>query len=222
MFDSASPEMRLHLQHVVNAMVNESGGAIPREHLTQVVDDAYQEIAEHARIETFIPILTLRHARLLLDTEAYATGRKPKDFIGVLIICKRNRGRSQVAAALFRFYAPGLVTVQSAGLDPALQPRDAVVSYLRERGVELTDYPKKVRPRYIDLADHIIFLGNSSEIDLPADKDVEYWEIGHYGESATFDHIAATTREIDQHVRATISRILPDHQMPPSIFESRV
>jgi arsenate reductase len=213
------PIMRGHLDHVVNSLVNESRGTVDREQIRGIVDEAYQEVSEGARIEQFIPILTMRQARLIMDARQYGEGRKPKDFTVTLLVCGTNAGRSQVAASLLRFYAPGHMEVVSAGQNPAEEVNPNVVAYMREHGVELTDYPKRLRPEFVELADHIIFVG-SNDTQVPADKDTERWPIQHMT-GLDRDEMRVAIREIDDRVRGFIARVLPDVDMPPSIFRRR-
>lgn len=212
--------MEGHLNHIVNALVNETRGTVDRDELRGLVDEAYEEVAEHARIETFLPILTMRQARTLLEARQMDRGERPKDATAILLVCGHNSGRSQVAAALIRFYAAGHAQVVSAGQDPDDDVKDDVVAYMREHGVELTDYPKRLRPEYIRLADHIILVGsNEAEIDDPT-KDVERWSIPHTS-GLDWEQLGGVIHEIDAKVRAFVARALPDVDMPPSIFEQR-
>ena len=213
------PIMRGHLDHVVNSLVNESRGSVDRQQIRGIVDEAYQEVSEGARIEQFIPILTMRQARLIMGAREYREGRKPKDFTATLLVCGTNAGRSQVAASLLRFYAPGHMEVVSAGQNPAEEVNPAVVAYMREHGVELTDYPKRLRPEFIDMADHIIFVG-SNDAQVPGDKDTERWPIPHMT-GLDRDEMRDAIQGIDDRVRAFIGRVLPDVEMPPSIFHRR-
>lgn len=213
------PIMRSHLEHVVNSLVNETRGSVGRDEIRAVVYEAYEEVAEGAKIDQFLPILTFRQAKLLLDSREYASGHRTKDFTSVLLICGTNAGRSQVAAALLRFYAPGQLVVVSAGQNPGEETLPAVVSYMREKGVELTDYPKKLRPEYVQLADYIIFVG-SNDARVPPDKDTERWPIPHMtglSRVAMRDGI----QEVDGKVRAFVRRVRPDLQLPPSVFDRR-
>lgn len=213
------PIMRGHLEHVVNSLVNETRGSIERDRIREVVYEAYDEISATAKFEQFVPILSMRQARLLLQARLAASGEKPKDYTGVLLVCGTNAGRSQVSAALLRFYAPGRLEVVSAGQDPAEDVNPEVVAYMREHGVELTDYPKRLRPEYIALADHIIFVG-SNDAEVPADKDVERWPIPHMT-GLDRDEMHQAIHGIDTRARAFIARVLPQVQMPPSIFDVR-
>jgi arsenate reductase len=212
------PIMRGHLDHVVNALVNESRGAVEREQISSVVDEAYEEVSEGARIEQFIPILTMRQARLLLTARQRLSEESGTD-TDVLLVCGTNAGRSQVAASLLRFYAPGYLDVVSAGQNPAEQTLPEVVAYMREHGVELTDYPKRLRPEFVELADHIVFVG-SNDTEVPPDKDTERWPIQHMT-GLDRDEMRQAIGEIDDRVRAFIRRVLPDVELPPSIFRRR-
>ena len=216
---TSDPQMRLHLTHVVNALVNETGGTIDRGVLAEVVDEAYDELAESARLTQFLPVLTLRQARLLIHARGYERVGRPDDSASGLIVCGRNAGRSQAAAALLRFYAVGHIEVVTAGEHPADEVNQALVTYLRDHGVELTDYPKRVRPEFIRLADHIVLLG-PQEVEVPSDKPVEVWDVPNL---SGLDPQAARTlvHRIDDLVRNLVARLLPALEMPPSIFVVR-
>jgi arsenate reductase len=216
---ATDPVMRGHLNHVVNALVNESKGAVEREQIRAMVDEAYDEVSEGARIEQFIPILTMRQARLLLHARRRLTDGKDADHTDVLLVCGTNAGRSQVAASLLRFYAPGHLDVLSAGQNPAEETNPEVVAYMREHGVELTDYPKRLRPEYVDLADYVVFVG-SNDTQVPPDKDTERWPIQHMT-GLNREEMRQAIGEIDDRVRAFVARVLPEVKMPPSIFEQR-
>lgn len=211
--------MRGHLEHVVNALVNETRGSVDRDRIREVVYDAYDEISANAKFEQFLPILTMRQARLILHAKLMTTGEQPKDATTVLLVCGTNAGRSQVSAALLRFYAPGLLDVVSAGQDPAEDVNADVVAYMHDHGVELTDYPKRLRPEFIDVADYIIFVG-SNDAQVPADKDTERWPIPHMS-GLDREQMHDAIHGIDTRVRAFLGRILPDLELPPSIFDVR-
>lgn len=215
----SDPIMRAHLEHVVNSLVNETRGSVDRERIRDLVYESYDEIAPSAKFERFLPILAMRQARLLLQVRRIASGEVPKGAVAVLLVCGTNAGRSQVAASLLRFYAPGRLDVVSAGQDPAEDVNPDVVDYMRERGVELTDYPKRLRPEFIDVADHVIFVG-SNDAPVPAGKDVERWSIPHMT-GLERDEMREAIHGIDARVRDFITRVLPGVEMPPSIFDAR-
>ena len=78
----------------------------------------------------------------------------------VLFVCIQNAGRSQMAQAFWKRYAPDDVRAESAGQEPAEAPWPEVVEAMREVGIDIS----KERPKKLDLemqlhADWAITLG---------------------------------------------------------------
>ena len=211
--------MQAHLTHVVNALVNETRGAVDRDEIRTIVEEAYEEIASHAKFDKFIPILTMRQAKVILQARMKAAAEARAAHPVVLLVCGTNAGRSQMAAALMRFYAAGHLEVVSAGNTPGGDVVADAVSYMREHGVELTDYPKLLRPEFIEAADHVVFIG-SNTADVPPGKDLEQWAVPHMSGLSTAE-LHDAIHLIDERVRAFLRRVLPDLELPPSIFDAR-
>jgi arsenate reductase len=63
----------------------------------------------------------------------------------VLFVCTQNAGRSQMAQALFKRYAPVDVRAESAGAEPAERIHPVVVEAMEEIGIDLTNQrPKRL------------------------------------------------------------------------------
>ena len=78
----------------------------------------------------------------------------------ILFVCTHNAGRSQMAQAFWKRYAPDDVRAESAGQKPAEAPWPEVVEAMREVGIDIS----KERPKKLDLemqlhADWAITLG---------------------------------------------------------------
>ncbi|MCB0917973.1 MAG: hypothetical protein KDC39_05325 [Actinobacteria bacterium] len=212
------PVTQRSLEYVVDGLVNDTHGRIDRDEIAKVVDEAYEEIAAQASLISYIPILTQRHAREMIEARHLDTVDPPSDFTRVLVCGPTNSGRTQCAAALMRFYAPGHVKVVSAGDVAAGEIKPVVNRYLRERGVQLTDYPKQIRPEFLNAADHVVVLGGGAdELNIPAGKDVEVWD-GSRLADLNDDDSRAAIRDIDLKVRAFLERVLPGVELPPTVF----
>lgn len=164
------PQVEMQLRSVVDGLVNHTQGALSREDLTALVDEIYDEMAATATVQTFLPVLVGRAA---LDRATDRVGQAKKQLRKqpeVLIVCQENAGRSQAAAALFRYYAPGLVFVESAGLTPADSVLPAVIEGLAAHGVHLIDEAKALQPEMLQRASHIVVIGN-------ADLDGTRWDL---------------------------------------------
>lgn len=214
-------EMRAHLNSVVDDLVNATDGAIPRDELAPRVDAAFETLAANATIARFLPILAERYVQTQLRAEHLDSGKLLKDKPEVLIVCERNRGRSQAAAALFRFYAPGEFHVESAGCHPGKAPSSRVLGYLREHGVQLTDFSKPFTDKMVRVADHLVVIGElSKELpDVPG-QERTYWAIPD-PEEADRAEIAEIMGEVDRSVRESLAKWLPDLSLHKSVVGAR-
>lgn len=222
--ETRDPKIEAQLHHVVDGLVNHTGGAFPRDRLTALVDELYDEMSATARVQTYVPVLVGRAALTQVRAEQIHAGEVLKTKPEVLIVCQENVGRSQAAAALFRYYAPGLLYVVSAGVAPKGHVLEEVTNGLAAHGVYLTDIPKKYTQEMLEVADHLIIVG---EIDgsLPArdGQDRHHWtDIAHIEDVDTPD-VPAVLVQIDLRVRKELGQWFPDldlgdpvMQQPPS------
>ena len=201
----------MQLRSVVDGLVNHTGGAFSRQRLTSLVDDLYDQMSATATIQTFVPVLVGRAALTQIRAEQIQAGEVLKTMPEVLIVCQANAGRSQAAAALFRYYAPGLLYVVSAGVSPLGHVLDDVTNGLAAHGVYLTDIPKKYTQEMLDVADHLIIVGEVDE-ELPdrEDQDRHHWADIPQIEDVRFADVPKVLIEIDERVRSTLATWMPD------------
>jgi arsenate reductase len=210
-------EMRAHLEGVVDDLVNVTDGVVPRDDLAELVEDSFVMLAKNATIGNFLPVLAGRYAATQLRAEGLDSGRLLKDKPEVLVVCEQNRGRSQAAAALLRFYAPGELQVESAGSHPGLTPNSRVIAYLREHGVQLTDYPKPFTDKMIRVTDHLVVIGDlSREIPDVAGQERVFLQISD-PEEADSSEIAVIMGQIDAAVRRLLADWLPGLAIPAAV-----
>jgi protein-tyrosine-phosphatase len=201
----------MQLRSVVDGLVNHTGGAFSRQRLTSLVDDLYDQMSATATIQTFVPVLVGRAALTQIRAEQIQAGEVLKTMPEVLIVCQANAGRSQAAAALFRYYAPGLLYVVSAGVSPLGHVLDDVTNGLAAHGVYLTDIPKKYTQEMLDVADHLIIVGEVDE-ELPdrEDQDRHHWADIPQIEDVRFADVPQVLIDIDERVRSTLATWMPD------------
>lgn len=213
------PEMDRHLEHVVDGLVNATGGAVHRHELRDIVHASYEQLAENAKVTTFLPVLTGRYALMQVRAKGILSGDILKDHPEVLTLDQRNAGRSQAAAALIRFYAPGRFLVNSAGIEPAHEVSPLVVDELRDAGVELTDFPKRISRDLVRASDHVLVFGDLSE-DLTgeASAPVRHWNVADpYG--ADRAAVIAILQQVDDAVREFLVSVDPDHELHPAVTQ---
>jgi len=92
------------------------------------------------------------------------------DPLKVLIICRHNSGRSQIAEAYLKRLAGGRADVASAGLEPAGAVNPLVVEVMREEGFDLSQKkPQSVFELFKQgrLFDHVITVCSDTEQQCP-------------------------------------------------------
>lgn len=98
----------------------------------------------------------------------------------VLFVCVENAGRSQMAEAFFRKYAPAKFKVISAGTTPSSQLNPTVVQVMKEVGIEMMQQsPKKISSEMIENSSKTINMGCMDKESCPAlfVNDVLDWNI---------------------------------------------
>ncbi len=109
------------------------------------------------------------------------------DVPAVLFVCVHNAGRSQMAAALLDHHARGRVRVTSAGSEPASEVNRAVVTAMREIGLDMSnELPNLLTDELAEGADVLVTMGCGDacpvypgrryldwDLPVPAGKTVE-------------------------------------------------
>ncbi|MGV1036253.1 MAG: low molecular weight phosphatase family protein [Candidatus Nanopelagicales bacterium] len=214
-----SPEVSAQLERVVDGLVAQTGGAIHRHDLRAVVLDCYDQLAAHATITTFLPILTERFALVQLRAKGILSGDISKNVPEVLVLDEHNAARSQTAAALIRFYAPGRFHVTSAGVTPQGPISPVVTELLGEVGLGLTDFPKPATDELMVAADVVIAIG-----DVPLDLDSIPGQLVHWDVPAADvddrQSQRANLEKTDASVRGFLRTVDPDHELHEPVLTS--
>ena len=85
----------------------------------------------------------------------------------VLFVCVENAGRSLMAEAFMKKYAPH-VHVASAGTRPATRPNNVVVQAMREVGIELDKTPAALTPQMLKGGALVVNMGCMDRQECPA------------------------------------------------------
>lgn len=205
------------LENVVDGLVARTGGAMPRHELRDIVLECYQELSAEATVTGFLPILTGRRALARLEQGGTADAATLTEKPTILVLDEHNAARSQTAAALFRFYAPGRFLVTSAGLHPQNTVNPMVVDLLGDVATGLTEEPKTVTAEMLEGSAHVIAIG-----DVPADLPgltvpLIRWDIRDPGGDDRAE-AEAVLAEIDAHVRNFLLTIDPDHRLHDALL----
>jgi arsenate reductase len=139
----------------------------------------------------------------------------------VLFVCTRNAGRSQIAQAFFKRYAPEDVRAESAGQLPAEAIWPNVVEAMREVGIEIADRrPKKLDVEMQLHADFAITLNCAAECPyVPA--TVEDWDIADPHDKP-IEEVRLIRDEIEGRVREFVETRLDEVRADPTAHRLRL
>jgi protein-tyrosine-phosphatase len=128
----------------------------------------------------------------------------------VLFVCVQNAGRSQMAAALMRRLAGDRVVVRSAGSAPAAEIHPAVVTALREIGLDpAEDFPKPLADEFVEAADAVITMGCGDACPVSPGRRYEDWQVPDPSGKGIED-----VRAIRDEIRARVVRLMAELGIP--------
>ena len=98
----------------------------------------------------------------------------------ILFVCVENAGRSQMAEAFFRKFAPSRFNVSSAGTTPSSQLNSIVIQVMKEVGIDvMNQHPKLLSDFMIKNSSKTVNMGCMNKESCPSlfVKDVLDWNI---------------------------------------------
>ena len=86
----------------------------------------------------------------------------------ILFVCVENAGRSQMAEAFFRKFAPNQFNVSSAGTTPSLKLNPIVIQVMKEIGIDMENQqPKLLSDSMIEHSSKIVNMGCMDKQSCP-------------------------------------------------------
>ncbi|MDQ3423869.1 MAG: arsenate reductase ArsC [Actinomycetota bacterium] len=197
------------LRPVVDRLTERFEGTFGPETVTRLVVDSYEQLADSAAVDTYLPVLTQHFAADRLCATAAVEGKIVKDRPEVLFVCVHNAGRSQMAAALLEHRAGGRVTVRSAGSAPTSDVNPAATTVMSELGLDLGKaYPKPLTAEAIQASDVVITMGCGDACPVFPGKRYLDWQLDDPA-GQPLDVVRRIRDDIDARVRALIAELLP-------------
>ena len=135
----------------------------------------------------------------------------------ILFACKANAGRSVTGKLLAERYAGDWARIFSAGSEPGDHIHPEVASVLASLGLDTThETPKGFDPDATYTA--VVTMGCGEACPFYAGARYEDWELDDPKgqDEPTVRRIVA---DIDGRVRLLLGQLLPDVELPPSVFD---
>ena len=131
----------------------------------------------------------------------------------VLFVCKKNGGKSQMAAALARLHAGDAVEVHSAGTHPGEAINALSADTVAELGADMSaGTPKPVDPELLARVDRVVVLGTEANLD-PVDGmagTIETWVTDEPSERGIegAERMRLVRDDIDARVRTLLTELI--------------
>lgn len=125
----------------------------------------------------------------------------------VVFLCVHNAGRSQMAAAWFRYLAGDRAEVSSGGSDPAGEVNPAAVAAMAEVGIDIAHRrPGRWTDDIVRDADVVVTMGCGDT--CPVFPDVRYvdWELDDPA-GRSVDEVRPIRDEIERRVRGLLAEL---------------
>jgi protein-tyrosine-phosphatase len=137
----------------------------------------------------------------------------------ILFACRANGGRSVASRVLTAHYGGDAVEAFSAGSEPGERIHPEVADVLTSLGLDVSGET----PKGFDTEatyDVVVTQGCGESCPFYRGARYEDWPLDDPKgqDEATVRRIVA---DIDARVRALLGELVPDHDLPPSVFEAR-
>jgi arsenate reductase (thioredoxin) len=176
--DSLSPDQRLALKTAATILRTEFAGTFSVETIELFLRTSYDQFADRAKFNNFLPLMAERFARQRLTALARVEGKHDDGVPIVLFMCVHNAGRSQMALGWFNRLARGRAIAWSGGSEPSTEINPSAIEAMREVGISIaTEFPKPWTDEILRAADVVVTMGCGDACPIFPGKRYEDWEL---------------------------------------------
>lgn len=196
-----------YLKRLATELSVKFAGTFNPETVERYVLESYTALLRTATVKAHLASRVTRFATDRLTALAQAKGSLARDVPEVLFVCEQNAGRSQMAAALTDHLSQGRVHVRSADSMPAADLNPAVVTAMKEVGVDVSGaFPKPLTDDVVQAADVVITMGCGDACPVYPGKRYQDWELDD-PESLSLDGVRRVRDEIRVHVESLLASL---------------
>jgi arsenate reductase (thioredoxin) len=207
--EGVSIDQQLALRTAATRLQQRFDGTFNTETIERFLLHSYDEFADHATIDKWLPLLAERFARQRLTALARVEGRSDDSRPVVLFLCVHNAGRSQMAMGFFQHLAGDRAIAWSGGSEPAGRINPAAIEAMSERGIDIsTEFPKPWTDEVVRAADVVITMGCGDACPIFPGKRYEDWEVADPAGLSVVD-VRSIRDDIERRVRVLLDQLLP-------------
>lgn len=207
-WSTLSIDAALALRTAASRLSDEFTGTFGTETIERFLHSSYDQLALHASVTKFLPLMAERFARQRLRAVAKLDGLHFDGRPTVLFLCTHNAGRSQIALGFFQALAGDQAVAWSGGSQPGYEVNPAAIAAMAERGIDIsTEFPKPWTDETVRAADVVINMGCGDACPIFPGKRYESWD--DLDDPAGLD-LAAVRRvrdDIERRVRQLIEEL---------------
>jgi arsenate reductase len=176
--DSLSPDQRLALKTAARNLKDEFSGTFGVETIELFLQTSYDQFADRAKFNNFLPLMAERFARQRLTALARVEGKHDDGIPIVLFLCVHNAGRSQMALGWFNHLAGDRAIAWSGGSEPSTEINPSAIEAMREIGISIAgEFPKPWTDEILRAADVVVTMGCGDACPIFPGKRYEDWEL---------------------------------------------
>ncbi len=206
--DGISIDQQLALRTAATRLHERFAGIFSTETIERFLHHSYEEFANRATAQQWLPLLAERFAVQRLTALAKVEGRSDDDRPVVLFLCVHNAGRSQMALGFFEELAGDAAIAWSGGSEPASLINPAAIEAMGERGIDISrEFPKPWTDEVIRAADVIVTMGCGDACPIFPGKRYEDWQVGDPADR-DLSEVRVIRDDIERRVRALLDQIL--------------
>ena len=173
-----SLDQRVSLSHAAKNLAVEFESIFGQETIELFLATSYDQFADRAKFNHFLPLMAERFARQRLKALAKVEGKSNDGLPSVLFLCTHNAGRSQMALGWFNRLAGDRAVAWSGGSEPGVELNPAAVEAMAEVGIDITDeFPKPWTDEIVQAADVVVTMGCGDACPLFPGKRYEDWTL---------------------------------------------
>lgn len=173
-----SLDQQLALRTSASRLAAEFSNTYSSETIERFLHSSFDEFADTATINRFLPLLAERFARQRLHALSRVEGHVNDGKPVVLFLCVHNAGRSQMAMGFFASYAGDNAIAWSGGSEPGSRVNDVAVAAMAEKGIDISgEFPKPWTDEVVQAADVVITMGCGDACPIFPGKRYEEWSL---------------------------------------------
>ena len=158
-------------------LADEFQGIYGSETIERFLFSSYDQLADHATVTKFLPLIAERFGRQRLKALAKVEGLHDDGKPTVLFLCTHNAGRSQMALGFFQALTGDQAVAWSGGSEPGHQVNPSAIAAMAERDIDISrEFPKPWTDETVRAADVVVSMGCGDACPVFPGKRYESWD----------------------------------------------